>query len=79
MILEGDIAELVLRYLLDNYEGEGRYVRFPHAGYFKEGDKYTCFDNTGFCCFVEQTEDLQKAISWCKNEIDTTDLYFIES
>ena len=76
MILEGDLAELVLKHLLSNYEGEGRYEKFPYAGYFKEGNQYTCFDNTGYSCWVEQTNDVLKAIKWCKNEIDTSELYF---
>lgn len=74
LIVHGKEAKRVLSYLLKEFEGEGNYVAFPIAGYFKEGDKFTCFDNRGRCCFVEQAKTKKKALYWCMGKLDTIDL-----
>lgn len=76
MLLQGDVAKLVLEHLLANVEGENNYLGFPYAGYFKKGEHYICFDNTCHSCWVEQTRDKGKAIKWCLKEIESAELYF---
>lgn len=75
-ILEGDIAEVVLKHLMSTYSGEGNFDKLTYAGFFKEGDYFTCFDNTSYSCYVEQAITREKAIKWCSKEIDTAELYF---
>jgi hypothetical protein len=65
MLLEKYLAEAVLNYLLKNFEGENRFLAFPYAGYFKQGEKYICFDNKTFCCWVEESKNESMAIKWC--------------
>lgn len=68
-------AKCILKYLLENFTGEGRYDEYPVAGFFKECGRYTCFDDVGYSCFVEQTKSKKKAIKWCLRKIDTDELY----
>ena len=76
MTVHGKIAKQILKYLLDNFEGEGNYTPFPISGYFKEGDHFICFDNESYCCFVEQARTKKKAKRWRARKIDTPDLYW---
>ena len=69
-------AQSILNYLLSHFEGEGNYKALAVSGYFREGNRFTCFDNRSYSCWVEETENEQKAIAWCKGEIDLEELYY---
>jgi len=72
MILRGNSAKIILKFLLENFEGH--YPYFNLSGYYKEGDYYYCFDNSHELCWVEQTKKKKRAIKWCKGEIEAEEL-----
>jgi hypothetical protein len=74
-IITADLAEYVLRHILNEFlDKKTRYQTPKVVGYYKEGETFTCFDNTTWDCWVEQTKSREKAIRWCLGEIEVEDL-----
>ena len=74
-LVKGKEAKRILDYLLENFEGEGKYLGLSVAGYYKEDEYYLCFDNTYNNCYVEQTKSLLLARKWCLQKIEADELY----
>lgn len=71
-ILEGETAAATLKQIMDKYDeqleqGGYRYPE-PHvAGFFKEGESFTAFDNNTGDCFVESFATEEEARKWAAN------------
>jgi hypothetical protein len=74
-ILTGTVAQKTLKLLLQTFQGKSKCPPPYVTGYFKQDDVFICFDNTSFCCFVEQASTEALAISWCSKEIEASELY----